>query len=88
MDGGGGIVGCDGVEAEAEGKAEGVVLLFFLGLELLFVVWALPMCAVEPSSADTCLVDSMSLISVNGRIMPYNWVMKSLRSMFSASPEI
>ena len=30
--------------------------------------------------------DSMSPIRLKGRIIPYNWVMKSSRSMLSASP--
>lgn len=80
MDGGGGIVGRDGVEAW------GVVLFFFLGLELLFIEWASSVCAIG-SVGGVCVVDSMSSIKVRGNIIPYSWVIKSLRSMLSASPE-
>ena len=76
MDGGGGIVDC-------ETEFEGIALSFFLSLELLLDARALAVCAL---GVDVSCVDSMSLIRVRGRIMPYNWLMKSPRSMLSASP--
>lgn len=82
MEGGGGIARGD----ECITELDDVVLLLFLCLELLFVGWALAVCVIGLFGVETCPVDSMSFIKTRGRIMPYSWVIKSLKSMLSASP--